>query len=81
MVQIWFRGGADYIVPRRDVAIFTLGCLPRDRDRAAELERLADEIHRVSNGRMTDLPSGFRFTMRSTLVRSHCVRAASAIAR
>ena len=50
LVQIWFRGGADYIVPRKDVGIFTLGCLPRDRDRAKELERLADEIHRVTEG-------------------------------
>jgi hypothetical protein len=50
LVQVWFRGGADYIVPRRDVGIFTLGCLPRDRARAKELERLADEIHRVTKG-------------------------------
>jgi hypothetical protein len=50
LVQIWFRGGADYIVPRRDVGVFTLGCLPRDRDRARELERLADDIHRVTDG-------------------------------
>jgi winged helix DNA-binding protein len=51
LVQIWFRGGADYIVPRRDAGIFTLGCMPRDRDRAIQLERLADEIHRVTEGR------------------------------
>jgi hypothetical protein len=51
LVQIWFRGGADYIVPRRDAGIFTLGCLPRDPDRAAQLERVADEIHRVTEGR------------------------------
>ena len=53
LVQIWFRGGADYIVPRGDVGIFTLGCLPRDRERVAELERLADDIHRVAEGRVT----------------------------
>jgi hypothetical protein len=51
LVQIWFRGGADYIVPRRDAGIFTLGCMPRDRDRAVQLERLADAIHRVTEGR------------------------------
>jgi hypothetical protein len=51
LVQIWFRGGADYIVPRRDAGIFTLGCLPRDRGRVIELERLADEIHRVAEGK------------------------------
>ena len=53
LVQIWFRGGADYIVPRADVGIFTLGCLPRDPARARELERLADRIHEAANGEMT----------------------------
>ena len=53
LVQIWFRGGADYIVPRRDAGIFTLGCLPRDRDRVKALERLADEIHRITKGKPT----------------------------
>jgi len=48
VVQIWFRGGADYIVPRDDVGIFTLGCYPRDPERAAALERLADDIHRAT---------------------------------
>jgi len=51
LVQIWFRGGADYIVPRRDAGIFTLGCLPRDRDRIKALERLADDIHRITMGK------------------------------
>jgi hypothetical protein len=50
VVQIWFRGGADYIVPRADVGIFTLGSLPRDPERVAELEQLADDIHRVAEG-------------------------------
>ena len=50
VVQIWFRGGADYIVPRADAGIFTLGSLPRDPDRVAELEALADDIHRVAEG-------------------------------
>jgi hypothetical protein len=53
LVQIWFRGGADYIVPRADVGIFTLGSLPRDKERVAELERLADDVHRVTEGRPT----------------------------
>ncbi len=56
LVQIWFRGGADYIVPRKDVGVFTLGSYPRDEGVAAELERLADEIHRVTEGQM--LPVG-----------------------
>jgi hypothetical protein len=51
VVQIWFRGGADYIVPREDAGVFTLGSSPRDPARAAELDRLADEIHRVTEGR------------------------------
>jgi hypothetical protein len=50
VVQIWFRGGADYIVPRVDVGVFTLGCLPRDPEKAAALERLADDIHRAADG-------------------------------
>ena len=59
LVQIWFRGGADYIVPRSDVGIFTLGSYPRDPERAADLERVADEVHELTGGRMTpsrDLP-------------------------
>jgi hypothetical protein len=51
LVQIWFRGGADYIVPREDAGFFTLGSLPRDPERAAALETLADDIHRVTEGR------------------------------
>ena len=52
VVQIWFRGGADYIVPRSDAGIFTLGSFPRDVERGKELERLADDIHRLTKGRM-----------------------------
>lgn len=51
VVQIWFRGGADYIVPREEAGIFTLGSYPRDPVRAATLERLADDIGRVTEGR------------------------------
>jgi hypothetical protein len=51
VVQIWFRGGADYIVPREDAGVFTLGSSPRDAERLAELDRLADDIHRVTDGR------------------------------
>lgn len=59
LVQIWFRGGADYLVPRADVGIFTVGSYPRDPARARSLEALADEVHRLTAGRMTnsrDLP-------------------------
>jgi hypothetical protein len=51
LVQIWFRGGTDYIVPREDAGIFTLGSYPRDPERAAAVERLADDIHRAVEGR------------------------------
>ncbi|MGH9244623.1 MAG: DNA glycosylase AlkZ-like family protein [Acidimicrobiales bacterium] len=52
LAQIWFRGGADYIVPRADVGVFTLGCYPRDPERQRELEQVADAAHRVLDGRM-----------------------------
>ena len=52
VVQIWFRGGADYIVPRADVGVFTLGSYPRDAEAGERLERLADDIHRATGGRM-----------------------------
>ncbi|HEX5450788.1 MAG TPA: crosslink repair DNA glycosylase YcaQ family protein [Candidatus Limnocylindrales bacterium] len=54
LAQIWFRGGADYLVPRVDAGIFTLGSYPRDPERARSLEALADEIHRLTGGRMTN---------------------------
>jgi hypothetical protein len=56
LVQIWFRSGADYIVPREEVGIFTLGALPRNTEAAARLERLADAIHAATEGRT--LPVG-----------------------
>ncbi|HEX4897312.1 MAG TPA: crosslink repair DNA glycosylase YcaQ family protein [Candidatus Limnocylindrales bacterium] len=51
VVQIWFRGGADYIVPRADAGVFTLGSYPRDPDEGRRLEALADDIHRGLEGR------------------------------
>ena len=50
LAQIWFRGGADYLVPRADVGIFSLGSYPRDPDEATRLEHLADAVHRVTQG-------------------------------
>jgi hypothetical protein len=49
VVQVWFRG-ADYVVPRADVGVFTLGASPRDPDRMRDLERVTDEVHRVADG-------------------------------
>ena len=50
LAQIWFRGGADYVISRADIGVFTLGSFPRDPDEGARLHRLADEIHRVTAG-------------------------------
>jgi hypothetical protein len=63
LVQIWFRAGADYVVPRRDVGVFTLGSAPRDPDKSAALESLADAVHRATGGALTkvrDLPPELR---------------------
>jgi hypothetical protein len=43
LVQIWFRG-ADYVVPRADVGVFTRGALPRHRPWADALDALGDAI-------------------------------------
>ena len=50
LVQVWFRG-ADYLVPRIDVGVFTLGAAPRDRGRRAALEQLADAVGDALDGR------------------------------
>jgi hypothetical protein len=52
VAQVWFRG-SDYIIPREDAGIFTLGSSPRDEDRVKRLDRLADDVHRVTGGQMT----------------------------
>ena len=49
LVQIWFRG-ADYVVPRRDVGMFTIGASPRDDERRAGLDALADKVLAVLDG-------------------------------
>jgi hypothetical protein len=73
LVQIWFRGGADYIVPRADVGVFTLGARPRDAEQAARLDRLADEIHDAARGETltvrelaSRLPHGDRILVKTT---------------
>ncbi len=43
LVQIWSRW-ADYVVPRADVGVFTLGALPRDFQQRAALDDLADRV-------------------------------------
>ncbi|SRR5579884_141783 len=49
LAQIWFRG-ADYLIPRDDIPIFTLGCLPRDPTVVAALEQAADALLRSRAG-------------------------------
>jgi len=49
-VQIWFRGGADYVVPRADVGVFTIGASSRNENVRVALERIADDVHRVLDG-------------------------------
>ena len=49
LVQIWFRM-ADYVIPRRDVGVFTIGALPRDPERRAALHALADRVLQVLDG-------------------------------
>lgn len=55
LAQIWFRGGADYIVPRDDVGVFTLGSLPRDGDKRRALEETADAAHDVLRGQTLEV--------------------------
>lgn len=50
LCQIWGPRGADYIVPRRDVAVFTLGRMPRDPKAVEALNRIADDVHGVCQG-------------------------------
>jgi hypothetical protein len=67
LAQIWFRFGADYIIPRTDIGIFTIGSLPRDPDKCRALEDVADaainflagrtlKVREVSNALRLDEP-------------------------
>ena len=46
LVQIWFRY-ADYVIPKVDFGVFTSGALPRDPERAAALDAVADAVCHV----------------------------------
>jgi Winged helix DNA-binding domain len=50
LVQVWFRC-ADYVVPAADLAVFTLGSLPRDPERAAALDAFAAAVAEELDGR------------------------------
>jgi hypothetical protein len=51
LCQIWFRGGADYIIPRTDIAPFTLGTLPRNPLKRAAIDHAADRVVQFLAGR------------------------------
>jgi hypothetical protein len=55
LVQVWLRS-ADYVVPAADFAVFTLGTLPRDPERAAAIEELACAVCEVLAGRELRTP-------------------------
>jgi hypothetical protein len=50
LAQVWLRW-ADYLVPRADVGVFTLGAMPRDGAQAAALRALAGAAVRACAGR------------------------------
>ena len=51
LVQVWGPRGAVYVVAKSDLATFTLGLMPRDPDRVAELEKKAQQVLRALDGR------------------------------
>jgi hypothetical protein len=55
LVQVWGPRAAAYVVPRSDVALFTIGRLPRDEGLQRLLQELTDRVHAVLAGRT--LPS------------------------
>jgi hypothetical protein len=76
LCQVWFRGGADYIIPRADIATFTLGSRPRNADACAAIDALADraldalagrelKVREVHNALELEHPSFIRSTARS----------------
>ncbi len=73
LAQIWFRLGADYVVPRADLGVFTIGTMPRDTEQAAALDELGDLTLEALNGssrRTRDIESAFPHRH---LVRAACV--------
>jgi hypothetical protein len=47
LVQIWFRLGADYVIPRDAFGVFTVGSQPTDRAQLAALNALGDMVREV----------------------------------
>ena len=54
-VQIWGPRGAVYVVPRADVAVFTLGRLPRNPVLGAEVRAAAERASRAFRSRQNSL--------------------------
>ncbi len=50
LAQVFGPRGAVYVVPAEDVGVFTLGLLPRDPGRVAELAATAQQVHEVLDG-------------------------------
>jgi hypothetical protein len=53
LVQIWGPRGADYIVPKTDVAVFTIGRMPRDPSSRAAVQSAMERVARVLGKRET----------------------------
>ncbi len=51
LVQVWGPRGAVYVISKKDLALFTLGLLPRDPDRIKQLQTQARQVLRVLDGR------------------------------
>ena len=47
LVQIWFRLGADYVIPREALDVFTVGSQPTDAVQRAALNALGDAVRDV----------------------------------
>jgi hypothetical protein len=47
LVQIWFRLGADYVIPRDALDVFTVGTMPDEREQRAALNDLGELIRDV----------------------------------
>ena len=50
LTQVFGPRGAIYVVPETDVPVFTLGLLPRNADRLARLQEVAEQAHQVLAG-------------------------------
>jgi hypothetical protein len=47
LAQVWGPRLAVYVVPKSDLAVFTIGRLPRDEEKRQAIEKVADEAARV----------------------------------